>query len=628
MAAALVLTLASGYAYGGTHDERAMSPLAQYAADPGAPVWCPDDLMLVLKASDMTPACVSERASMMLLDRGWAVAAPESMVATEPAYEKMTGMEAVTDTAEATDEVQSTMTGGEEQAVKDAVAEAVAEYGRTGEAALDAITASIETRDPSVPYVFVLDSTSSPTVQAHGALREMVGTPATPLLQADRPYAQILEDLRGSDGTWVEYVFTNPATNTEQAKRSWLVMVDEHVFGSGYYAETDAQAVKSAVAEALGMYGDSGEAAFEAITASATGYDSSSPYVFVLQIADPPVVVAHGALPDRVGTVSKSLTTADRPYEEVLADLRGNDGTWVEYVFTNPATGDVQSKKSWLVMSGDYVFGSGYYEGSSAWEAAAKAAVSEALEMYGESGDDVLEAVTASAEGYDASAPYVFVLDNTDEPRIVAHGAFADRVGDAATPLLNADRPYSDILEELRGGEGAWARYAFPNPATGLEQSKRSWLVLSGDYVFGSGYYTETEAQAVKRTAEEAASLFKAHGQEVFAMITASAADYDSSSPYVFVLDVGGGEPLVTAHGAFPERVGNVSGALLNADRPFSDILADMRGGEGTWVEYVFTNPATDAEQVKRSYLVMSGDYVFGSGYYLSGSDPASMSAQ
>ena len=248
--------------------------------------------------------------------------------------------------------------------------------------------------------------------------------------------------------------------------------------------------------------------------------------------------------------------------------------------------------------------------------------------MYGESGDDVLEAVTASAEGYDASAPYVFVLDNTDEPRIVAHGAFADRVGDAATPLLNADRPYSDILEELRGGEGAWARYAFPNPATGLEQSKRSWLVLSGDYVFGSGYYTETEAQAVKRTAEEAASLFKAHGQEVFAMITASAADYDSSSPYVFVLDVGGGEPLVTAHGAFPERVGNVSGALLNADRPFSDILADMRGGEGTWVEYVFTNPATDAEQVKRSYLVMSGDYVFGSGYYLSGSDPASMSAQ
>ena len=583
----------------------ALSPSA-HAADHDDPIRCSDGMVPVLKADDATTACVSEKTATILLERGWAAQILEQ---PEPAKDSMT------ETAQTSKQDKSPNV----QAVRDAVAEATRMYAESGDDALEAITASAAQYDSAKPYVFVLELSEPPVVAAHGALQEMVGTTATPLLQADRPYEQILEDVRSGDGTWTEYVFVNPATGQDQLKRSWLVLHENYVFGSGYYEETGAQAVRDAVAEATRMYAESGDDALEAITASAAQYDSAKPYVFVLELSEPPVVAAHGALPDRVGAVSKSLTTADRPYEQILEELRSGDGAWVKYVFANPATGAEQTKRSWLVLQDNYVFGSGYYDGFGAWEAAAKEAVSAALGMYEESGDGALDDITASADDYDSSKPYVFVLDDTDAPKILAHGAFPDKVGADASPLLEADRPYGQILEELRSGEGAWAEYEFPNPATGLEQSKRSWLVLQDNYVFGSGYYTETDAQAVKRAVDETIGLFEAHGDGVLDSITSSADDYDSSKPYVFVLD-GGDEPLVVAHGAFPERVGAVSSALADADRPYGQILADLRSGEGAWVEYVFVNPATGQDQLKRSWLSSSGPYIFGSGYYLPGS--------
>ena len=607
---AALAILAAAAAYGGSAAAGPPSPLAQYAADSEAPIRCQAGMTLVLKAADMTPACVGEATAPVLAERGWAVEAPASMMAppaeADPQDKQKEYMRAELD-------------GSDARAVKDAVSAALAMYDESGDLALAEITSSAQSYDATEPYVFVLESGSDPTVLAHGALPERVGTEATPLLEADRPYAQILDELGSSGGAWVGYVFENPATGLEQSKKSWLVMRDGYIFGSGYYTETDEQAVKSAVSGALATYAESGAAALEDITASAADYDSSKPYVFVLELTEPPVVAAHGAIPERVGAVSKSLTLAERPYEAVMADLRSSEGTWVEYVFPNPATGKEQSKKSWLVLEDNYVFGSGYYVGSSAWESAAMDAVSEAIAMYDESGDLALAEITGSAQSYDATEPYVFVLDDAASPTILAHGAFPDRVDTPASPLLEADRPYADILEELRGGEGTWAEYVFPNPATGLEQSKKSWMVMRDGYIFGSGYYTETEAQAVKRAVSEAVLLFEAHGEAALASITASSAGYDPTKPYVFVLD-GADEPLVVAHGAFPDRVGSPSKLAAGSDRPYADILQELRGGEGTWAEYRFMNPATDAEQLKRSWLSMAGGYVFGSGYYLAGS--------
>ena len=37
-------------------------------------------------------------------------------------------------------------------------------------------------------------------------------------------------------------------------------------------------------------------------------------------------------------------------------------GSWIEYVITNPDTGEEQLKHTWAVLNDGYIFASGWYE--------------------------------------------------------------------------------------------------------------------------------------------------------------------------------------------------------------------------------------------------------------------------
>jgi hypothetical protein len=121
-----------------------------------------------------------------------------------------------------------------------------------------------------------------------------------------------------------------------------------------------AEEAQKVVADAVALYDQQGTLAFEIITSESTNLQEGRLYPFVL---DPKgiTVVAHGAEPDRVGTTAVSLTESDRPYEQILEELKSNKGTWVEYQYENPDTGQVQLKKTWLFLHDGYIFGSGYY---------------------------------------------------------------------------------------------------------------------------------------------------------------------------------------------------------------------------------------------------------------------------
>ena len=57
---------------------------------------------------------------------------------------------------------------------------------------------------------------------AHGTVPSFVGRCCSDEIRTtgDRPIEVILEDLNRDGGTWVEYIFTNPDTQTEQLKRT------------------------------------------------------------------------------------------------------------------------------------------------------------------------------------------------------------------------------------------------------------------------------------------------------------------------------------------------------------------------------------------------------------------------
>ena len=82
---------------------------------------------------------------------------------------------------------------------------------------------------------------------------------------------------------------------------------------------------------------------------------------------------------------------------------------------------------------------------------------------------------------------YVFVIRDGS---IVAHPD-PENIGASVTGPLGTDSTGKEFGTAIANApeEGAWVDYAATNYANGAEEMKNSWVVKSGDLIFGSGYY-------------------------------------------------------------------------------------------------------------------------------------------
>ena len=116
------------------------------------------------------------------------------------------------------------------------------------------------------------------------------------------------------------------------------------------------------VEQALARYADEG------IKAALDHYNSPETvdgawYVFVLeQRPDGIYTLAHPTRPARVGLSHVRIDARGFDYGAAFAATR-ESGQWVTYIFLNPQTGEEELKHTWIVRRGDYLFGSGWYEG-------------------------------------------------------------------------------------------------------------------------------------------------------------------------------------------------------------------------------------------------------------------------
>ena len=65
--------------------------------------------------------------------------------------------------------------------------------------------------------------------------------------------------------------------------------------------------------------------------------------------------------PKVIGTEPIGVTHANISLETIKETLKTQGEIWIDYVYLNPATGNEENKRSWLVLNNGYVFGSGYY---------------------------------------------------------------------------------------------------------------------------------------------------------------------------------------------------------------------------------------------------------------------------
>ena len=218
-------------------------------------------------------------------------------------------------------------------------------------------------------YMFVLDAASERYI-AHATIPNGVGDDAN--LDVDvngYPYgARILE--AAEDGFWVDYAFLDLSTGEGGEKHAWVVRRDGLIFGSGWYEGAAAAPptknepgayAKELVRRAAWRY--------EVDRAAAVDYYNTPEsvdgewYVFIADAADGALLAhANQALLGELltGPVGTDVTGYD--FGSVILGAP-ETGMWVDYVFTNPATGRAGVKHSWVIRYKDLIFGSGWYEG-------------------------------------------------------------------------------------------------------------------------------------------------------------------------------------------------------------------------------------------------------------------------
>ncbi len=546
-----------------------------------------------------------------------------------------------------------------DEEIRQTVKDAILLYVDDKDNAFDTITSQAETLDSPL-YPFVLSGDGTFEILAHGANTDLIGVSATDLITPNLSFDEILvklndddDDGYNSDGVWVEYVFENPETGTDQSKHTWWYLYDGYIFVSGYYDGGDdydsgvpfvdyETRVKGIVDGVIALYMEDKDNAFDIITAQSATLDGPL-YPFVLSGDGAYTVVAHGANPAALGRDIPHVLAVTRTSDAILEDLRANGSTWVKYPYTNPASGVKEIKSSWLVLHDGYIFGIGYYTS----DRETHRIVKDAILMYIDDKEGAFDTITAQAETLDSSFyPFVSSGDGTFE--ILAHGANPNLVGVSSLDIIDPTPSFDQILVELNddadndgyNSEGALVEYVFENPETGMDQTKYVWIYLYDGYIFGSGYYSgdsddddstmgkdttktspvrndgdrhdeifESYASQAQRVVEDVVGLYKTNsGGDVFDIINSQSVTYDSS---LYPVVLSGDTFEILAHGGNPDRVGPRASDSIVASITSDEILDDLNADGTAWLTYDFVNPATGAESTKRVWLSVYDDYIF-----------------
>ena len=248
-----------------------------------------------------------------------------------------------------------------EEYTKHFVREAIRRYEAAG---LDSTVAYYNTPE-SVDgqwYVFIVDGSGTMVAHANPA---QVGKPVNDILGPNGyPSGAAVAATADEDGAWFDYTFLNLATGTVQTKHSWMVAHDGIIFGSGWYEEgprkTNAPAYTRAfVEQAINLYNAVGLDDTIAHYNSKDSIDGQW-YVFVVE-AESGLTVGHYNPALRGRDPSLRVDSTGYFYGgDLLAATES--GSWIEYVITNPETGENQQKHTFAVLHDGYIFASGWYE--------------------------------------------------------------------------------------------------------------------------------------------------------------------------------------------------------------------------------------------------------------------------
>lgn len=241
--------------------------------------------------------------------------------------------------------------------------------------------------------------------------------------------------------------------------------------------------------------------------------------------------------------------------------------------------------------------------------------VKSAIRRYDSEGLDATVAHYNTEESMDGQW-YVFILDQDDV--MLAHAANPALVSRPASAAVGpSNYPAGEALVSVADEDGAWFSYSFPNPSSGIVETKHSWVVEYDGLTFGSGWYERgtqksDAAEYTRRFVARAIDLYDAVGRDRTVEYYNSTESIDGQW-YVFIV---GAEDGVTISHSNPIFIGRDPSLRVDATGYFygDDLLSATEAGR--WVDYVLTNPETGTDRQKHTWAVLHDGLIFGSGWY------------
>ena len=340
-------------------------------------------------------------------------------------------------------------------------------------------------------YVFIYDPDDE-NMLSHAANPDLVGHPGSVAVGPnDYPAGEVVFAVADEDGEWSSYTYTNPESGAVESKHSWTVVYDGLIFGSGWYEPGPSKSDNPAytqefVRQAITLYNAVGLDRTVAYYNTPESIDGQW-YTFIFDQDD--MMLAHAANPDLVDKpASYAVGPNNFPTGEAVVAVADEDGEWFSYTFTNPATGTVEAKHSWVVKYDGLTFGSGWYEpgpSKSDNPGYTQAFVQRAINLYNAVGRDETVAYYNTRESVDGQW-YVFIVGE-DGYTIGHHNSmFIGR--DPALRVDSTGRFYGDDLLSATEA-GRWVDYVLLNPETGDERQKHTWAVRHDGLIFAAGWY-------------------------------------------------------------------------------------------------------------------------------------------
>ena len=494
------------------------------------------------------------------------------------------------------------------------VEQAVARYDANGRDATIDYYNSPEGVDGQY-YVFIGDEND--LMLAHATVPANVGKHFNDVISPDGyPAGAQVAAAAVEGGAWTTYTYLNTATSNVETKHSWVTRHNGMIFGSGWYEEgapkSDAAAyTKAFVGRAVNLYDDLGREGTIAYYNSSDSVDGQW-YVFIGDEND--IMLAHATIPANVGKHFNDVISPDGyPAGAQVAAAAVEGGAWTTYTYLNTATGNVETKHSWVTRHNGMIFGSGWYEeGPPKSEAAAYAQslVQRAVNLYDDLGRDGTVDFYNTPESVDGQF-YVFILQAHDL-RTLANGARPELVDiDPPARIDAAGYAYGEAFA-VTTDEGHWVSYVFINPATDELESKHTWIMEHDGLLFGSGWYTEP-ASYTQHLVDQAIDMYKADGRE------ATLDHYNDPSTvdgqwYVYIIDADSKVSLANA--ARPEFVGAPPTHRIDpTGYDYGEALYSATE-EGKWISYIIKNPATEEQTRKHAWIMLYDGLFFGAGYY------------